>query len=233
MILETLDAILKQQADRGLLRIIDDHAEPKADTAPSPVVDFYSNDYLSITTDPSIHQALVKELGNQSAPLIGAGGVRTTSGNTPFHTAPERRIAAIHGVQAALLFNSGWDANYGIFSSVPQPSDVILFDELSHASVRDGIRASRAGRKLSFQHNDVADLQRLFSELTKEEPFLKGARNVFVAIETLYSMDGDIAPLQQLASAMKNAFPAKNAYLITDEVNLLMIWLSFFIDTFD
>lgn len=225
MILETLDAILKQQANRGLLRIIDDHIDSKTNTAPSSsrVVDFYSNDYLSITTDASIHQALVKELSIQSAPLIGAGGVRTTSGNTAFHTALERRIAAIHGCEAALLFNSGWDANYGIFSSIPQPSDVILFDELSHASVRDGIKASRAGRKLSFKHNDVAHLRLLFSKLTEEESFINGVCNVFVAIETLYSMDGDIAPLQEIASALKHAFPAKNAYLITDEVSISVI----------
>lgn len=222
MILETLDDILRNQASKGLLKIIDDHAETKSDpeSSGSRMVDFYSNDYLSITTDPAVHRAFLKELNNQSAPLIGAGGPRTTSGNTPYHTALERRIAALHRVESALLFNSGWDANYGIFSSLPQPADVIIFDELSHASVRDGIRASRAARKLSFKHNDVVDAKRLFAELTKEKDILTGQRNVFVAIETLYSMDGNIAPLRQLASAMTSFFPAKNAYLITDEVGM-------------
>ena len=225
MILETLDGILKQQASKGLLRVIDEHTETNVDdtVGSSRIVDFYSNDYLSITTDPTIHRDLIETLNKESVPLIGAGGVRTTSGNTPYHTALERRIAAIHGVEAALLFNSGWDANYGIFSSIPQPPDVILFDELSHASVRDGIRASRAGRKLAFKHNDVADLQRLFDEVKNEDGEFMNARNVFVAIETLYSMDGDIAPLRELASAIKIAFPAGNAYLITDEVSITMI----------
>jgi 8-amino-7-oxononanoate synthase len=156
-------------------------------------VDFWSNDYLG----------LAREV--QAVALNGSTGSRLISGNSPVIEQAESGIAAHFESEAALVFNSGYDANLGLFSSLPQKGDTILYDELVHASVRDGIRLSFA-HAFSFKHNDMEDLRK---KLRKAEG------TVFVAIESLYSMDGDLAPLAAISAVCKDA----GALLIVDEAH--------------
>lgn len=139
-------------------------------------MDFWSNDYLGLAQ--VVHTIEMK----------GSTGSRLISGNSKVVESIESKMADHFQSEAALIFNSGYDANVGLFSSLPQKGDTILYDELVHASVRDGIRLSFAN-SFSFKHNDPADL---------EKKLKKAAGTIFVAVESLYSMDGDIAPLVEI-----------------------------------
>lgn len=155
--------------------------------------DFWSNDYLGMAR---------RQLDVSSG---GSTGSRLISGNSFAAEHSEKELAAFYGSESALVFNSGYDANLGFFSSVPQKGDTVLFDELIHASVRDGIRLSHA-KSYSFRHNDLCDLEQKWKHATG---------TVYVAVESLYSMDGDIAPLQELADWCAS----KNALLMVDEAH--------------
>jgi len=158
------------------------------------MVDFCSNDYLGMArtvVQPSIYK--------------GGTGSRLISGNSKQAEEAEGFLASFFESEAALIFNSGYDANLGLFSSVPQKGDTVLYDELIHASVRDGIRLSHA-KAYSFRHNDLADLAKKFKQ---------AAGSVFVAVESLYSMDGDLAPLVDLV----NWCEENKVYLIVDEAH--------------
>ncbi len=160
-------------------------------------IDFCSNDYLGIARQHVNHiHAQAK---------IGSGGSRLLSGNYPEVEALEKAIATFHKTEAALIFNSGYDANVGLLSAVPQKGDTIIYDFLCHASLRDGIKLSPADA-FAFLHNDLNDLERR----------LKHAKgNTFVVVESVYSMDGDIAPLHEILSVCRSF----NAHLIVDEAH--------------
>ncbi len=157
-------------------------------------VDFFSNDYLGCSRDSSA----VMSVG-------GSTGSRLLSGNSEAYEVVERHFAQFFESDAALHFNAGYDANLGIFSTIPQKGDTILYDELIHASVRDGVRLSWA-QSFSFRHNDLDHLEQRLKKAT-------GA--VYVAVEALYSMDGDIAPLLEMVALCE----AYGAYLIVDEAH--------------
>ncbi|MES2799217.1 MAG: aminotransferase class I/II-fold pyridoxal phosphate-dependent enzyme [Bacteroidota bacterium] len=159
------------------------------------MIDFHSNDYLGLAKVPTEIQS------NQ----FGSTGSRLISGSSNAALACERFLANFFQSESALVFNSGYDANLGFFSSVPQKGDTVLYDEFIHASVRDGLRLSFA-KSLSFRHNDVADLKQ---KLEKCED------TIYVAVESLYSMHGDLAPLSEIAALCKQ----KSAYLIVDEAH--------------
>ena len=170
------------------------------------LVDLCSNDYLGMATNQLIHS-------DQSTPnkilKTGSTGSRLLSGNYEKIEEAEQIIAAFHQSQAALIFNSGYDANLGLLSSVPQRNDIILYDSLSHASIRDGIRLSFAAA-FSFQHNDLDDLEKkLILNANGTD------RNIFVVTESVFSMDGDIAPLKQMVDLCDQY----NAKLIVDEAH--------------
>ncbi|KAI9148774.1 Bifunctional dethiobiotin synthetase/7,8-diamino-pelargonic acid aminotransferase [Paramyrothecium foliicola] len=205
------------------------------------MVDFSSNSYLSLSGQPQIHNALLAFLQEKSTScstaearsFLGSGGSRLLDGNSPFAEALERSIAAFHGAPAALLFNSGFDANIGLFSTVPQPGDTIVFDELIHASVHDGMKMSRAAQKVPFRHNSVFDsaeaaegeaksLDVVLQDLVSGEAgeaILCGKRNVFIAVEGIYSMDGDVAPLKDVVASVEARLPHGNGYIIVDEAH--------------
>jgi 8-amino-7-oxononanoate synthase len=158
------------------------------------LVDFYSNDYLGLA-----------KLQIESKSSGGSTGSRLISGNSYAAEHCEKVLADWFKTEAALVFNSGYDANIGFFSSVPQKGDTVLYDERIHASVRDGIRLSFAMNH-SFRHNDVEDLK---NKIAKAQ----GA--IYVAIESLYSMDGDMSPLGAIHALCKS----QGAYLIVDEAH--------------
>ena len=159
------------------------------------MIDFFSNDYLGLS----------KEDFSCEISSYGATGSRLISGTTPRMLEIESEIAQIFAVQSSLMFNSGYDANLGLFSSIPQRGDTILYDEFIHASVRDGIRLSHA-KTISFRHNDIEDLS---AKIERSDG------SIYVAVESLYSMDGDFAPIKKLAVLCKS----RNAYLIIDEAH--------------
>jgi 8-amino-7-oxononanoate synthase len=184
-------------------------------TLPKPgQLDFSSNDFLSLSTNTRLKDAYLEELRSSELPL-GSGGSRLLDGNSPYAERLERDIADFHGAEAGLLWNSGFDANAGFFSCVPQSSDVIVFDELVHASVHDGMRLSRAAQTMPFEHNSVADLRRVLREVAK----LPSVCNVFVAVESIYSMDGDVAPLRQVVDAVTEVLGDGRGYVVVDEAH--------------
>jgi 8-amino-7-oxononanoate synthase len=140
----------------------------------------------------------------------GATGSRLISGNHSLYTTTENFIAKFHDVPAALIFNSGYDANVGFFSSVPQRNDVILYDELCHASIRDGIAMSNA-KSYKFQHNDLEDLESIIKRCHTEPV------EVYVVTESVFSMDGDCPNLEELITISKKY----NCHLVIDEAHAL------------
>lgn len=177
-------------------------------------IDFSSNDFLSLSTSLPLKNAYLEELRNSQLPL-GSGGSRLLDGNSAYAESLECDIARFHRAEAGLLWNSGFDANAGFFSSVPQPGDVIIFDELVHASVHDGMRLSRAAQTVPFEHNSVADLRRVLQEVVE----LPGRCNVFIAVESIYSMDGDVAPLQQIVNTVIEILGEGRGYIVVDEAH--------------
>ncbi len=154
------------------------------------LIDFASNDYLGFSSDGVIYDQVMEEMKSHD-PNIGSTGSRLLSGNFEFHEALELQLAEFFQAEAALLFNSGYDANIGLLSTVPQRGDRVFYDEFSHASIRDGIRLSNA-KTFSFKHNDLRDLRNKIERTNAEG-------EVYVIVESVYSMDGDSAPLKELA----------------------------------
>jgi len=170
------------------------------------LVDLCSNDYLGIATNQLINS---DQSSSNKILKTGSTGSRLLSGNYEKIEEAEKIIADFHQAEAALIFNSGYDANLGLLRSVPQRSDIILYDSLSHASIRDGIRLSFASA-FSFQHNDVDDLEKKLIVNSRGTD-----RNIFIVTESVFSMDGDIAPLKQMVELCDRF----NAKLIVDEAH--------------
>jgi 8-amino-7-oxononanoate synthase len=160
--------------------------------------DFSSNDYLGVVTNNLL---VVKRPSERH----GSTGSRLLTGNAAFTEETESFIAGFHNAPSALIFNSGYDANIGLLSCIASKGDTILYDALSHASIRDGIRLGNATAH-AFRHNDVSDLQ-------QKLPIATG--NIFVVTESIFSMDGDFAPLNEIAQLCRE----KNAMLIVDEAH--------------
>lgn len=226
----TFSSLISRRRSRSLLR--------RLTTVPPGTVDFSSNDYLSLSTNPEVRQTFLNLLGQEGhssradqddepsttppPPQLGSRGSRLLDGNHPFADSLEALIAAHHNSPSALLFTSGFDANVGLFSCAPQPGDFIVYDELIHASVHDGMRLSRvpAARRLPFRHNCVNGLREVLGSLIRREDGVReGDANVFVAVESVYSMDGDLAPLREMVDAVHEVLPRGNGYIIVDEAH--------------
>lgn len=179
-----LNYLLQQRKEKGNFR--------ELKLLSGQVVDFSSNDYLGYSYSGKLDAITGAILSRQKNNYSGSGGSRLLSGNSSTAVLLEKKIAAFHSAESALLFNSGFDANLGFYSAVPQKNDLILYDECIHASIIDGIRLSFADA-IKFKHNNIADLIKKFSLKTKKY------NNVFVAVESVYSMDGDFSPLKDLA----------------------------------
>ncbi len=170
--------------------------------------DFASNDYLGLAGDPIIAGAVADAI-DRGVP-VGSGGSRLLRGNAPEHEGLEAKAADFFRTQAALFLANGYVANVAIFSTLPQAGDLIVADELIHASAHDGIRMSRAAAVFA-RHNDLQSFADLIAAFRAEG----GKGRIWIAVETLYSMDGDMAPLADLAK-----LAAKNeAMLLLDEAH--------------
>ncbi len=202
-----------------LLQKIEDRKHKKAfRTLPNPnnLIDFASNDYLGFSKSASIFQETHDYLLKNNLIQNGATGSRLLSGNHQVYQETEAFIAQFHQAESALLFNSGYDANIGFFSSVCQKGDIILFDELSHASIRDGINMSHA-KSIKFKHNDYRDLKRLILLFQDQLLNSNSSNQIFIATESVFSMDGDCPNLEELVEIATEF----DCYLIVDEAHAL------------
>lgn len=176
-------------------------------------IDFSSNDYLGLAEHPKLKQAVINALN--SGISIGSGGSRLLTGNKKEHEELEEYAADYFQSESCLFFSSGFLANYAIFTAFPDRKDFIIYDELIHASVRDGIKASDA-RSIKFRHNDLSSLK---EKIEKAQSL--NADSIWVGVESIYSMGGDIADIQGIFELVKNR---KNVYLIIDEAHATGIW---------
>lgn len=166
--------------------------------------DFSSNDYLGLSRNVDLQNEISKEY-SQLEVSLGSGGSRLLSGNSTYFESLENKLALIHKGESALLMNSGYVANLAVFSTVPKKGTTVIYDELIHTCIKDGVRLSNANH-FSFKHNDLSSLKSKLKKSTGQ---------VFVAVESVYSMDGDMAPLNELVQLCKD----EGALLIVDEAH--------------
>jgi len=196
---EQLDALEKTGRKRRLL---------------TPVgKDFSSNDYLGLSRSAYLKEIAQTAIANGIA--HGSGGSRLLGGNHPEHEALEDFAARHYGAEASLFFGSGFAANTALFATLPQTGDLVLYDELVHASVHDGMKLGRAGFQ-PFPHNDCDAAEKAI-ETWRESG---GTGTVWIAVESLYSMDGDRAPLANLVQIAD----AHDAMLVIDEAHAVGVF---------
>jgi len=167
------------------------------------LVDFSSNDYLGLAKNPLVGAQDAVHQGH------GATGSRLLTGHNEEYEALEKQLAKFYKAPEALVFNSGYDANMGVLSALPQKGDLVLYDELCHTSIREGLRLSDA-RTYKFKHNDLASLEGLYNRWKKE-----ANGDIYVVTESLFSMDGDCADLASLTLWCEQ----NQVYLILDEAH--------------
>lgn len=199
--MEKLLAKLKERELAGNLRQLN---------IPQGRKDFFSNDYLGLARNEKLAEAINTKQRQFTGKINGSTGSRLLSGNNIFTEELEGKLAGIFKAEKALIFNSGYNVNLSILSSVPQKGDTILYDELIHASLKDGARLSFANR-FSFRHNDLEDLKNKLERSTGEK---------FIVVESVYSMDGDFAPLKELIPLAENY----GAHIILDEAHSTGTW---------
>jgi 8-amino-7-oxononanoate synthase len=170
-------------------------------TSEAGKIDFCSNDYLGLSKVGEVFKGIQ---------VKGSGGSRLLAGNYPEIETLETYLASFHKSESALVFNSGYSANVGFFSAVPQKGDTVFYDELIHASIKDGMRLSFA-KTYSFKHNNLSDLRK---KLNRAEG------DVYIVVEAVYSMDGDSAPLKEIVK-VSNEF---NACLVVDEAHSIGVF---------
>ncbi len=199
---EKLAKMLDVRKSQGTLRKL---------SATDGTIDFLSNDYLGFANSDTLFSKTFQLLLNEGVASNGSGGSRLLSGNHKLYGTLEPLLAAFYKAETALVFNSGYDANMGIFSAVPQRGDLILYDELIHASIREGIRMSNA-KAYHFKHNSIDNLK---EKIALNKAQLGVDTTIFVVTESIFSMDGDTPDLKAFAE-----YTTDNGYhLIVDEAH--------------
>ena len=199
--LKILTDQLQERQQNGLIRSL---------SSINHLIDFCSNDYLGLAKNEKLSAKIDEDFNLLKSDLTatnGSTGSRLISGQSIQVEEFEKKCAEFHRAEAALLFTSGYDANVGLLSSITQKDQVVFCDQLLHASLIDGIRLGKAERKI-FKHNDLVDLENSLKAFPWETP-------KWIVVESLYSMDGDMAPLRELVQ-LKNKY---NAEIILDEAH--------------
>ena len=192
---------------RGLfrpLRVLESAQDTEVTIEGRRLLNLSSNNYLGLTTHPRLTQAMIEATMQYGA---GSGAVRTIAGTMAVHEALERKLADFKHTEASLVFQSGFTANVGVLQVMVQEGDVIISDELNHASIIDGIRLSKAERSI-YRHRDVDDLEQ---HLSKH----RDKRMKLVVTDGVFSMDGDIAPLKQIVERAE----AYSALVMVDDAH--------------
>ena len=204
---KSLSQKLQQRESKNALRKL---------PASNDLIDFASNDYLGFAKSEIIFDTTHQYLIDNNIKINGATGSRLLSGNHNLYQITEDVVSNFHQSESALIFNSGYDANIGFFSSVPQRNDVILYDELCHASIRDGILLSNA-KSYKFPHNDFKDLEKLIQNSTSNSHL---PTSIFIITESVFSMDGDAPNLEELT----NLSEKYNCNLVLDEAHAIGVF---------
>ncbi|MEW6309196.1 MAG: glycine C-acetyltransferase [Bacillota bacterium] len=181
---------LKGQGVHRKLSVLGSAQGPRAVINGRKVINLSSNNYLGLNTHPRLVKATLEATERYGA---GSGAVRTIIGTMDLHLELERKLAAFKHTEATLVFQSGFTANSGVIPAIMGQEDVIISDALNHASIIDGVRLSPARRKV-YPHSDMPGLEQALAEARRE-----GARRILVITDGVFSMDGDIAPLDKIA----------------------------------
>lgn len=239
---ERMTKSLSSRAERQILRSLSSDL-PTSSTSTSStesasdLIDFSSNDYLSLSKSSLLRSKFISALqqlptASTKASEIGPYGPpssRLLDGNSPLHISLEHQLTSFFNASSSLLFNSGFDANVSLFSTLPAPDDFIIYDELIHASTHDGMRASRVPscNRRSFRHNDLVDLERVLRGVKAEKGVEEGKKDVWIAVESLYSMDGDLAPISEMVVLVERLLEKGNGHFVVDEVSFILSFLEY------
>jgi 8-amino-7-oxononanoate synthase len=176
-------------------------------------IDFCSNDYLGFANSEQIFHSTNNILKEYQTLKNGSGASRLISGNHELYIVTEKYICQSQNAESATIFNSGYDANIGFWECVPQKGDIVFFDEFSHASIRDGLRLSNA-QKIKFKHNDFDDLSQKLEKLKSDGELVN---EIYIATESVFSMDGDVLDLKTLVQISEKY----NCKLVIDEAHAI------------
>ncbi|WP_027056581.1 8-amino-7-oxononanoate synthase [Mesorhizobium erdmanii] len=197
------DATLQGLARKDRLRTL----------VPRAGLDFSSNDYLGLATSKRLGEAVAAAIARGTP--VGATGSRLLRGHAPEHEQLEADAAAFFGAERALFFGSGYIANFALLTTLPQKGDLLILDELAHASMHEGARGGRAEFKLTA-HNDVDAVEDAITRWRADG----GMGSVWIAVESLYSMDGDCAPMESLVALADR----HEAFIVVDEAHATGVW---------
>ncbi len=175
------------------LRVLEGPSTPRCMVDGKKVVMLCSNNYLSLSNHPKVKQAAIEAVRTHGA---GSGSVRPIAGNMDLHSELERRLARFKGAEASLVYQTGFAANSGLIPQLVDQGDIIISDELNHGSIIDGVRLSRADRGV-YRHCDMVDLRSVLEKAEEHEPRY---RRILVITDGVFSMDGDMAPMDKVAA---------------------------------
>jgi glycine C-acetyltransferase len=188
---EEYDDLVRNELD-WKLRVLQGPSTPWCTVDGKKVLMFCSNNYLSLSNHPKLKEAAIKAIQSHGA---GSGSVRPIAGNMDLHVELEKRLAKFKDAEASLVYQTGFAANAGLIPQLAGKGDIIISDELNHGSIIDGVRLSHADRGV-YKHTDMNDLQRVLIETEKHDP---SYRRILIITDGVFSMDGDVAPLDQIA----------------------------------
>jgi len=190
------DQLVKSELD-WRLRVLQGPSTPRCTVDGRSVLMLCSNNYLSLSNHPKVKAAAVQAVCSHGA---GSGSVRPIAGNMDLHVELENRLAKFKGAEASLVYQTGFAANAGLIPQLADEGDIIISDELNHGSIIDGVRLSKADRAV-YKHCDAADLKNV---LEKAEVYSPAYRRILIITDGVFSMDGDMAPLDKIAKLAKD-----------------------------
>ena len=188
---EEYEELVKSELD-WKLRVLQGPSTPWCNVDGKKVLMFCSNNYLGLSNHPRLKEAAIKAVETHGA---GSGSVRPIAGTMDIHVELEKRLARFKHAEASLVYQTGFAANAGLIPQLAGKGDLIVSDELNHGSIIDGVRLSH-GERAVYKHSDAEDLSRVLDEAEKHTPPYK---RILVITDGVFSMDGDIAPLDKVA----------------------------------